>query len=357
MTIADDILIVLGLVILAGMMSFVLTGIFRRYALVKSHFDIPNSRSSHTLPTPRSGGIAFVISITLSLTWLSLNNGIERNIADLYQIIIIGGILIAAIGLVDDFRHVPAKWRLLVHTIVAGYTVILLGIPDIEIYVLTIEPNIILEVLFVIGIVWLINLYNFMDGIDGLAGAEAMCVSGSAALIIFLGAGYLGFIMQPEEIYNYELLFLLLIVVTSVFGFLIWNWPPAKIFMGDVGSSYLGFVFGVLVISTSMASILTIWTWSILLGVFFVDSTSTLIIRIFTGERWYAAHRTHAYQHAAQTFGGHRVITVSVILINMIWLLPLAWLATIKPNWGALSTIIAYIPLIILAIKLRAGKL
>jgi len=347
----------LWILLLAGVASFVLTGLLRRYALNKSIFDMPNSRSSHTVPTPRSGGLAFVIAIALSMTWLGLYYEIDKQTSDLYSVVIIGGILIAAIGLLDDFRHVPAKWRLLIHAIVASYAVILLGIPDIGISVLTIKPNIILEILFVIGIIWLINLYNFMDGIDGLASAEALSVSGSAALVMLIGTGSASFITQPEASYNFALVFLLLIFMISVFGFLIWNWPPAKIFMGDVGSSYLGFVFGVLVISTPMASILTIWTWLILLGVFFVDATTTLIRRIIAGERWYAAHRTHAYQHAAQKFGSHRVVTVSVILINILWLFPLAWLATLKPSWGGLITIVAYMPLIILAVKLRAGKL
>lgn len=353
----SDLLIMMWLVLLAGMLSFVLTGIFRRYALVKSLFDIPNSRSSHTVPTPRSGGLAFVLSITISVIWLAIYSWIDNEITNVYQTVIIGGILIAAIGLVDDFRHVPAKWRFLIHAIVAGYTVIMLGIPDIDLGVIIIKSNFFLEIVFVIGIIWLINLYNFMDGIDGLAGVEAMCATGGAALIILIGTGYVSVITNPDELYSLSIVFLLLIIMIAVFGFLIWNWPPARIFMGDVGSSYLGFVFGVLVISSPMESILTVWTWFILLGVFFVDATTTLLRRMIARERWYAAHKSHAYQHAAQIFSSHRIVTVSVILVNMIWLFPLAWLATMKPSWGAVLAIIAYMPLIILAIKLRAGKL
>ena len=340
--------------LLAGVVSYVLTGFLRRYALSKSLLDIPNSRSSHSVPTPRSGGLAFVIAISLSVILFGLYYGVEKQTLEIYNVIIIGGTIIAALGLVDDLRHVPAIWRLLVHSIVASYAVVLLGIPVIEISVLTIKPNIILEILFVIGVIWLINLYNFMDGIDGLAGAETVCVTGGAALILLLGTG---FFLQPDESMNITLLFIFLAIMISVSGFLIWNWPPAKIFMGDVGSSYLGFVFGVLVISTPLTSILTLWTWLILLGVFFADATTTLIIRMINGERWYTAHRTHAYQHAAQKLGSHRVVTVSVILVNILWLLPLAWFATMKPTWGALITLVAYIPLIILAMKLSAGKL
>ena len=345
------------LVLLAGMLSFFLTDIFRRYALAKSLFDIPNSRSSHTVPMPRSGGIAFVISITLSITWLALYSEIDNKIADVYQTVIIGGILIATIGLVDDFRHVPAIWRLLVHTIVATYTVIILGIPDIEVSVLIIKPNIFLELIFVIGIIWFINLYNFMDGVDGLAGAEALCVAGGAVFILIIETGYNYFIMQPVEPYNNTIVSLLLIVMSSVFGFLIWNWPPARIFMGDVGSSYLGYLFGVLVIFTSMTSILTIWTWLILLGVFFVDATTTLLRRMIARERWYAAHRSHAYQHAAQKWSSHRNISLSVIFVNILWLFPLAWLATLKPEWGAVFTACAYVPLLLLAFYMKAGKI
>ena len=142
----------------------------------------------------------------------------------------------------------------------------------------------------------------------------------------------------------------------AVAGFLVWNWPPAKIFMGDVGSGYLGFILSVLVIYTHTAGMVSIWVWFILFGVFFVDASITLLTRISTGQQWYKAHRSHAYQKLAQIWGSHGKVTLSILTINIIWLAPLALLANMQPDSGAMLTAIAYLPLLIIAFVLKAGR-
>ena len=145
-------------------------------------------------------------------------------------------------------------------------------------------------------------------------------------------------------------------MITAATALLRWNWPPAKIFMGDVGSGYIGYILSVFILYTHNAEMINIWVWFILLGVFLVDSSITLLTRIVTGQQWYHAHRTHAYQHLAQKWGSHKKVTLSILAINIIWLLPLAWFAMIKPDLGAIFIAIAYLPLISIAILSRAGR-
>ena len=155
----------------------------------------------------------------------------------------------------------------------------------------------------VIGVVWMINLYNFMDGIDGLAGVEAVTVSAVAAILLWSQA--------------LDLVTSCLLLAAAVLGFLFWNWPPAKIFMGDVGSGFLGFVFAVLAIWSGKSGAVPLLIWLLLLGVFIVDATVTLVKRVARGEKLYEAHRSHVYQLAVQAGYSHKQVTLTVLLINI----------------------------------------
>jgi Fuc2NAc and GlcNAc transferase len=191
-------------------------------------------------------------------------------------------------------------------------------------------------------IVWLLNLYNFMDGIDGIAGVEAVTVCAGGAAVAFL-VGY------PAGA-----LACLLLAGASA-GFLMWNYPPAKIFMGDAGSGFLGVVFGVLAVDAARYAPQLFWCWLILLGGFIVDATVTLLRRLMQFERVYEAHRTHAYQHASRAFG-HRRVTLAFGAINLLWLLPLA--LSVAAGWlpGDLALVIAWLPLVALALYWRSGQ-
>jgi Fuc2NAc and GlcNAc transferase len=153
-----------------------------------------------------------------------------------------------------------------------------------------------------LGIVWLTNLYNFMDGIDGIAAVEAITVGLAGALLL---AG-----REPS------LALVALVVAGAAGGFLVWNWPPAKLFMGDVGSGFLGYIFGGLALASENVGALPALLWLVLLGPFFVDTTLTLLRRIARGERWWAAHRTHAYQRAVQAGWSHRRVTTLVAALS-----------------------------------------
>ncbi|MDH3512631.1 MAG: glycosyl transferase family 4, partial [Gammaproteobacteria bacterium] len=245
-------------------------------------------------------------------------------------------------GWLDDRRALPVRSRLAVHTIaVMAAIAVLAPIPQITLDLPASLPTPVIFVGISIVAIWLLNLFNFMDGIDGIASVEAITVATSAALILWSGG-------RPD------LAVWPLVLAAAVAGFLYWNWPPAKIFMGDVSSGFLGFVLGVMAIDTSRVTAISIWSWVILLGIFFTDATVTLLRRMLRGNVWYRAHRCHAYQHLAISWG-HARVTISVALVNLVWLLPLAWLASRYPAAGGYVALAAYLPLVIVTIRSGAG--
>jgi Fuc2NAc and GlcNAc transferase len=322
--------------------SFALTHVLRRYALHKSLLDIPNGRSSHTIPTPRGGGVAIVISYLAALVWL-LSAGLVGR--DLFLAMFGAGALIAALGFLDDHGHIAARWRLLGHFFAAAWALFWLGgLPVISVFGMTLAPGLVVNVLAAFYLVWLLNLYNFMDGIDGIASVEAICVCIGAAIIYAL-SGFGTLIWLP------------VLLACAVAGFLIWNFPPARIFMGDAGSGFLGIMLGCLSLQAAWISSQFLWVWLILLGVFIVDATVTLIRRLVRGDKVYEAHRSHAYQFASRRFGKHLPVTSAVGVINLCWLLPVAVCVVRFGLDGACGVIIAYVPLLVLAFIFKAGAL
>jgi Fuc2NAc and GlcNAc transferase len=330
-----------GLLLAATLLvSFVLTGRVRRYAQERL-LDVPNARSSHSEPTPRGGGLAVVLAFAPAVAVLFRVGGIS--FGDMMALS--GGLAVAGIGFWDDHRHVPAGWRMAAHFAAAAWALCWLG----GISQLAMDGQYLVlgwlgSAIAVIFIVWMLNLFNFMDGIDGIAGAETVFVATAAAGLLLLGPGE-GRHALP-----------LGVLAFAVAGFLIWNWPPAKIFMGDVGSGYLGFLLGVFAVLTAITRELSLVVWLILSGVFFVDATFTLLRRISSGQRWYDAHRSHAYQRAAVLLAGHKRVTLGVLLIDGFWLLPWGCAAVFWPHLELWFLLVAYMPLICLAFLLDAGK-
>lgn len=317
-----------------------LTLLLRRYALAKSLMDIPNERSSHSVPTPRGGGVAIVVACSLALPVLWGVGYLEG--ASLLGVLG-GGLLVAIIGFADDHGHIDAKWRLLGHFIAAGWTLYWLnGLAPLQLFGENVNLSVLGSVLAAFYLVWMLNLYNFMDGIDGLASAEAISACLGMCLIYWL-FGTIDLIWEP------------LILMGAVAGFLCWNFPPARIFMGDAGSGFLGFILGAFALESAWVRPEYFWCWIILLGVFIVDATLTLIRRLIRGEKVYQAHRSHAYQHASRRYQSHLLVSSIVVLINLVWLLPIALF--VGAGWlsGELGCLIAFIPLAVLAWKFEAG--
>ncbi|MNJ61477.1 putative undecaprenyl-phosphate N-acetylglucosaminyl 1-phosphate transferase [compost metagenome] len=146
------------------------------------------------------------------------------------------------------------------------------------------------------------------------------------------------------------------LLALAVAGFLFWNFPPARIFMGDAGSGFLGMQLGLLSLHAMNAQPSLLWAWIILLGSFIVDATFTLARRLLRGDKVYEAHRSHAYQYASRQFGKHRPVTLAITAINLFWLLPMA-VVVVKGGVDAIvGVVIAYVPLVLLAVKFKAGE-
>jgi Fuc2NAc and GlcNAc transferase len=328
------------LLIFVLILSYVLTALLRRYALARNLMDIPNQRSSHSAPTPRGGGVAIVVSFIMALSLLFFNDDIT---AQVYVGIIIACGLIAIIGFLDDHGHIPARWRLIGHFCAAAWGLYFLGgLPPIDIFGWVVNLGITGNILATFFLVWMLNLYNFMDGIDGLASVEAVTTCFGGALVYYLAG-------------THDNIALISVLGFAVLGFLAWNFPPARIFMGDAGSGFLGITLGFFSLQAAIVLPELLWSWLILLGVFVVDATVTLLRRLLRGEKVYEAHRSHAYQYASRQFGKHLPVTLAVLAINLIWLLPIAIWVGVGGIDGGLGLLLAYTPLVILALKYKAG--
>ncbi|MBA6095677.1 glycosyltransferase family 4 protein [Pseudomonas juntendi] len=329
------------LVLAAGVAAWWMTAALRRYALSRSLMDIPNARSSHTLPTPRGGGLSFVVAFLLAALCIALTGHIAPSVV--VGVLGAGG-LVAVIGFMDDHGHIAARWRLLGHFAAAAWGLAWLGgMPPISVFGFTLAPLWLSSLFGALYLVWLLNLYNFMDGIDGLASVEAICACVGASLLYWV----------TDHAHH---AWLPLLLAATVAGFLCWNFPPARIFMGDAGSGFLGMVLGLLALLAGWVNPLLFWGWLILLGVFVVDATTTLVRRLLRGDKVYEAHRSHAYQYATRHHGSHRTVTLAVAAINLGWLLPVAMVVVVFQLDGALGTLVAYVPLIGLALIYKAGE-
>lgn len=326
---------------MAVCISFFLTAALRKYAISRRLMDVPNARSSHVVATPRGGGVAIVVAFIVSLVFLYAAGLITPSV---FFASAGAGLSIALIGFMDDHEHIAARWRLLGHFAAATWLLGWMGgLPPVHLFGNYVDMGWAGHVLAVFYLVWLINLYNFMDGIDGIASVEAICTCLGACLLYWL-AGLDSLIWGP------------LLLAASVAGFLYWNFPPAKIFMGDAGSGFLGLVLGGLSLHAAWVSAPMLWAWLILLGVFIVDATFTLLRRLFRGEKVYEAHRSHAYQFASRRLGKHLPVTIAIGTINVFWLLPIAVCVTLLGLDGAVGVALAYAPLVVLAIKFHAGN-
>lgn len=331
------------LIVSLAVLAWFLTALLRRYALARSLLDVPNARSSHSLPTPRGGGVAIVVAFLAGLC-LAFFAGLGIA-AELFYALLGAGLGIALLGFLDDHGHIAARWRLLGHFLAAAWALYWLGgLPPLAVFGGLLQLSWIGHVLAAFYLVWLLNLYNFMDGIDGIASVEAICVC--------LGGAILYALLETSLLTD----LLLLMLAAAVLGFLLWNFPPARIFMGDAGSGFLGIVLGVLSLQAAWISPVLLWGWLILLGVFIVDATLTLLRRLLRGEKVYEAHRSHAYQYASRQFGRHLPVTLAVLAINLFWLLPMAVVVTLGWLDGLLGLVLAYAPLVLLALRFHAGQ-
>lgn len=307
----------------------------RRHGLL----DVPGARSSHSVPTPRGGGLGIVIGCSVAIAILGGCGILGRPLA---ASLLVGGGTVATVGFLDDRRSLPVGIRLPMYLLAAAFAIWYLGgLPRLQVGQVMWEAGAWGSLLALIGIVWILNLFNFMDGIDGLAASEA-CFIGIAAAIfcgmdadrVGIGAVALGLAMAAG-------------------GFLAWNWPPARLFMGDVGSCYIGYVLACLALADTRLQPAAWQGWILLGGVFVTDATVTLISRIVCGDRLQDAHRGHAYQRLSRHWRSHRAVTMSVIGVNLLWLSPMAWWMHLRPDLAGRILLCSLAPLILITVAIR----
>lgn len=319
--------------------AWALTYVVRRYARRRGLLDRPGDRSSHAVPTPRGGGVAIVATL---LGAAALVSWLRPAAALVVSAVVVPTLVVAALGLVDDHRGLSASFRLRVQLLCAAACVFALwaalGPDPVPGGWFTIAL-----VLCVPAIAWCTNLYNFMDGIDGIAASQGVFVALAAAWLLH-GRG-----MDA-------IAWLLAACGGACAGFLAWNWRPASIFMGDVGSGALGFFFAAVALATWVGGALLPWVWVLLLGVFVADATTTLVVRWRRGDRLAQAHRSHAYQRLSRRLGDHAKVVRWIAAVNLLWLMPLAVLATVRPQWGGGLAVVGVGALVYAALRLGAGN-
>lgn len=334
---------IIGLAALVFLVALIGTELIRRRALHLGHLDVPGARSSHSVATPRGGGAAIVAAFMLGLIALAGLDAIERPVL---IALLGGGLAIAAIGYADDRYTLRPGMRILVHFGAALWALYWLGgMPALTVGDHVISFGAAGYVLGAVAIVWVLNLFNFMDGIDGIAASEAIFMTAAIVTLILLSGAW-----HTREVAGPTLL-----LGAACCGFLVWNWPPAKIFMGDVGSGFLGYVIAVLALVDARQNSVATFTWLVLGSIFFSDATVTLVRRLRRGERAHEAHRSHAYQHLARLWQSHRRVTLAALLVNLVWLLPWAAVTVFYPGWAGIALLAGLVPVTVAVILAGAG--
>ena len=288
--------------------------------------DEPNERSLHAIPVPRTGGLAIIAGVVLGSLAFALVEMPGPGLAAVMS----GAALIAVVSFVDDHSAVRAKYRLFIHTVAAmlvlaaGLVPDFLELPGVQ-WTWPAWASIVFTLLFIL---WMTNLYNFMDGMDGFAGG--MAVFGfTAYAVLGWSAGAALFTMAS------------LVVGASAAGFLIFNYPPAKIFMGDVGASVLGFLSACLSLWAANEKIFPIWVGILVFSPFIVDATVTLLKRLVAGHKVWEAHRSHYYQRLVRLGWGHRKTVMWEYVLMMATGLS-GYVAVLLPPQGQWILIIAW---------------
>ena len=325
--------------LLLAFISFMGVYLIRRYAERRQIMDHPNERSSHSMPTPRGGGLAIVLIVMGAGGWSASEAGLDRSL-----VYLISGAVIAWLGWRDDVHSLSPRVRFTVQGLVAAVSIYGLGyfkfvtIPLFgELYLGWV--GILITFLWIVG---LTNAYNFMDGIDGIAGGVAL-------------AAALGWMMLASNMRNGFVFWVSLAVAAGSLGFLFHNWSPAKIFMGDVASTFLGYTFAVLPLLSADQGGDALMLGTLLMWTFIMDAGVTFIRRALKREKLFSAHRTHLYQRLV--IGGYKHATISVLYILLTLLAGILSFAWSTGQAYAPPLIIVGLPLIWIFLSRHASRL
>lgn len=301
--------------LIAFLVTLVVTPALARWLLSRRIVDFPGARRSHHQPTPRGGGLAMLLAMLLALLALP----------DMFWSLLplaLYASTLAALGWLEDRFELPVRARLLVMALCALGLVVLFG-PVLMVEVMATEMAYawVWTLLAVVAVIWLINLHNFMDGSDGLAAMQGAWSAGILGWLLYRGgaveAGLVGLALSA-----------------ACLGFLAWNRPPARLFMGDVGSLMIGGVVGLLAYAGAASGIVSIWISLMVCALFVVDATATLLRRLVLGGQWYTPHREHAYQRLIRVGWSHASVLALYAGLNLTLVLPVVMVAYHHPFWA-----------------------
>lgn len=320
---------------------FLLTGIVRRIALWRHALAMPSFKHGPLFPVPRGGGYALFLAMLFVFLMLYRYRLIDIAAT---RALCFSSLIVVFGNLIHDLFPLSVRTRLFIQ---GASAVAVLTWYNRDLVVLFWTDYLYFTGLWlpliVFGIMVFINMFNFMDGVDGFAGSQAFIMIFASSVLLAL---------NDETQWSMPLI----LMCAPILGFLAWNWPPAKIFMGDAGSSFLGVFIATLGLLLATDTSINLWSWLILMGWFIVDSTWSLIVRILHGNDWQVSHRMHAYQILARRWENHFYVTGTLWLVNWLWLFPLAWLAVVNERWGIPLIGIAYLPLCFMCWWLKAGE-
>lgn len=327
----------LGLLVAAFTASLIGSSLYGRVALHHGIIAKRNARTLHDRVVTRGGGIVFAATFSLAIIVAWLLGELPRPVMLCFGA---GALGAGVAGFIDDVLDVSPMKKLLVQIglaiwivttfITVLYAPALRGVP---------APWMMAVAFMLLFPVWLINLYNFIDGVDGMAITGAVFICVAATLVLSMSGGDSMFIF----------LFALLAAVTV--GFFHVNLPPARVFMGDAGSIFLGYCFSALILATVVSAQITPWTWLCILCYFVADTTATGLWRLFRVKKWYREHRSHAYQNLARIHGSHAKVTYGVALYQILWGLPLALWSATQREWGSVAAALALAPAVLWSIR------
>jgi Fuc2NAc and GlcNAc transferase len=287
-------------------LSLASIGLYYTYAVNRGILDLPNSRSAHKVITPRGGGFPIL------LLWAILLGAVIYYFHLSYQLALLfcPALVVGYLGYIDDRKSLSVIPRLLVQFLSAAIFLVALGATKVYVLPLTFLPLWAVFVFLTIGVVWFTNLFNFMDGMDGIATSEGLFFFGLASYVFW-------------QLGSPALMLLSWGLVTLLAGFLTWNWPPAKIFLGDTGSGFLGMLMAIVALISVTWYGVSIFVWLIASGVFWFDASLTLIRRLLVKKNILSAHSSHAYQRLLQRQFSHRSVLLMITGVNLF----LAWMA------------------------------
>jgi Fuc2NAc and GlcNAc transferase len=304
---------------------------YRSFALRHAIVADVNFRSLHKKAIPRGAGLAFAVVFSALILAAGVLGFLTEWVVLLFGI---GGILAGAVGLADDVFGIPAVRKLFAQICLALWALITCWDAP---YAANLEPGLAAFSVLLAGTclfvsVWFINMYNFIDGADGMAigGAFYISLSGIAALTVS-GA-------------DSPLIYVFALLAACSLGFMPLNLPPAKVFMGDAGSIFLGYSIGSLLLITTLQGLISVWTWISILGYFLADTTTTGVYRLLFVRKWYGVHRSHAYQNLVRILDSHAKVTYGVALYNLLWALPLTVWSVMNPEAGPAAALLSVAP-------------